>query len=159
MSINKIIGEGMLVYKVLNNINGRLFSANQINSFISSPYRMEYFENQVTLPLDNSMLFAFLNLGEAKRFADSFFQRMDIHKAYTPCYIENVIPQESYYLFKYNDKFSKFWNNILEDASDKNKEGEFPVEEFIGQYKIYTSSVCCPSLKILEPIWSNYGLL
>lgn len=145
----------MLVYKVLSNVDGRLFSANQVYEFLKSKYRIEYFENQVALPLDNSMLFAFLNLGEAKRFADSFTQRMDVHKAYTPCYIENVVPQISHYLFKYKEEFSEFWNNLLEDASDKNKEGNFPAEEFIGPCKRYTSSVCCPSLKILESIWSN----
>lgn len=128
------------------NYNGHYVSS--ISSLLPDKWICKYELGVVTKPiLEKSMLFAFLELEDARKFASNN-NLVHIFKCETPYVIKNILPQNIS-----SDAIIAFWNEQAEKRNfdpSKLKEAKRGLSN-IGNF-IYQSSVCCPSLKPIEKV-------
>ena len=134
------------VYKVVTRKeSGRLVSFNTSYSGMSRD--LEYAIGKVTVPvIPNSLLFAFLDLDDAKRFI-YMSENAEIYLAKTPSYVKGVYPQICG-LSNSPQKEAElrlFWLNYKNPKdSVKNALVDFLYD--------YSSSVCCPSIELIKKV-------
>lgn len=134
------------VYKVVTRKeSGRLVSFNTSYSGMSRD--LEYAIGKVTVPvIPNSLLFAFLDLDDAKRFV-CMSENSEIYLAKTPSYIKGIYPQLCGLSnsLKGESELRLFWLNYKNPTdSVKNALADFLYN--------YSSSVCCPSIELIEKV-------
>lgn len=135
-----------IVFKVvtISPYSNTLMSYNQ--NRITDKYNLTYKVGKVTKPtIPKSMLFAFLDLNEAKDLCDMILdKRCAIYEAETPYYITGILPQ---YL---NDNIpEKFWATYEKpEDSHKNKSPFLEIMKF-------KSSVCCPELTLIKEVYKH----
>lgn len=142
----------MKVYKVVYNHYGKLFSACRNDAF-PNDFRVEYTLGVEVKPnVKDTMLFAFTDIDEARRFRDSLWtSEVSLYEAETPSCVKNIVPQniDDDSISDTKKRFTEFWLSFFQAKTKKkkiDKKGKHP------QAFNYKSSVCCPSLKLIKEV-------